>query len=88
MESNSFPVTRGVQFEAVFKLEAGEQAETVENVDAEVTASDGTRWSATFMTLSEVARIMDRRTFTGESKGGQYFQCPDLVIVRSGGISI
>jgi hypothetical protein len=87
MDSSPFPVVRKAQFEAVFMLGAGELAETVENVDAEITASDGTRWSATFMTLSEIARVMDRWAGTGENRSGQYFQCPDLVIVREGGIS-
>ncbi|MFD9062770.1 hypothetical protein ACFVZ3_14770 [Kitasatospora purpeofusca] len=87
MDSNPFPVVKRAQFEAVFMIGAGEHVEMVENVDAEIIASDGTRWSATFMTLSEVARVMDRWTGTGENKGGQYFQCPDLVIVRDGGIS-
>jgi hypothetical protein len=30
---------------------------------------------------------MDRWAGTGENRSGQYFQCPDLVIVREGGIS-
>ncbi|MGK4579090.1 hypothetical protein [Kitasatospora sp. HPMI-4] len=86
MDSSPFPVVKKAQFEAVFMLGADDRVETVENVDAEITASDGTRWSATFMTLSEIARVMDRWVGTGENKSGQYFQCPDLVIVRGGGI--
>ncbi|MFE3109235.1 hypothetical protein ACFXKJ_25145 [Kitasatospora indigofera] len=87
MDSSPFHIVKRAQFEARFILGAGELAETVEDVDAEITASDGTRWSASFMTLSQIARVMDRWAGTGENKGGQYFQCPDLVIVRDGGIS-
>ena len=63
-----------------------DDAETVENVDVLVTLDDGSRWSATLLTLAEIQRLMDRRTTTGESFGGAYFQCPDLIILRHGGV--
>lgn len=67
-------------------LGSEDRVEAVENVDAEVTLTDGSRWSVTFMTLREVSRIMDRWVETGENLSGLYFQCPDLVIMRDGGL--
>ena len=72
--------------EAVFMLGAEDDEETVENVDVEVAHADGSRWSATFLSLAEIGRIMERWKDTGEGMGGKYFQCPDLVIVRRGGL--
>ncbi|NEB98667.1 hypothetical protein [Streptomyces anulatus] len=75
------------QFSALFMLGADDDKETVENVDAELTIPDGTRWSATFMTLRAIAQVMDRWKETGECSGGAYFQCPDLVIIPEGGLA-
>lgn len=72
--------------EALFRLGADDDPETVENVDVSVTLHDGTRWSATFLTLDEIGRILDRWRASGEGLGGAYFSCPDLIIVRNGGI--
>jgi hypothetical protein len=36
---------------------------------------DGSRWSATILTLAEVDRLMSRWARTGESVGGNYFRC-------------
>ena|SRR5215207_1752170 len=69
-----------------FMLGAEDDPATVGNVDAVVTLNDGTRWSATFLTLDEIARILDRWTTSGEGLGGSFFACPDLVIVRCRGI--
>jgi hypothetical protein len=87
MANSPFHVVETRQFRALFMLGAGDDAETVENVDAELTLPDGSRWSATFMTLLEIERIMMHWSDTGENRGGIFFRCPDLVIVRSGGIS-
>ncbi|MBQ1030372.1 hypothetical protein ABZ388_15350 [Micromonospora parva] len=72
--------------EAVFMLGADDDADTVENVDVEVTLDDKSRWSATFLTLTEIQRLMERWEATGECFAGAYFQCADLVIVDQGGI--
>jgi hypothetical protein len=72
--------------EVVFILGAEQDPETVENVDVEVRLADESRWSATFVSLAEIGRIMDRWTTTGEGLRGRYFQCADLVIVREGGV--
>jgi hypothetical protein len=73
--------------EAIFMLGASDDTETIENVDVEVVLDDGSRWSATFLTLAEIARLMARWKVTGECLGGAFFQCADLVIVERGGIA-
>ena len=74
------------QFRALFMLGSGDLVETVENVDVEVTLPDGSRWSATLMTLLEIERVMTHWAESGENLGGAYFQCPDLLIVPTGGV--
>jgi hypothetical protein len=71
---------------AVFMLGAEDEPGTVENVDVEVMAPDGSRWSATVMTLAEIGRIMDRWAVSGEGLGGRYFQCDDLLVVGAAGL--
>jgi hypothetical protein len=72
--------------EALFTLGDDDDIDTVENVDVEVVKGDGSRWSATFLSLAEIGRIMERWKTTGENHGGRFFQCHDLVIVNGGGI--
>ncbi|MEV4874317.1 hypothetical protein [Streptomyces syringium] len=86
MDSNIYHVVRTTQFTARFLLGADDRAETVENIDAHITASDGSKWSATFLTPAEISRILTRWADTGEHLNGHYFQCPDLVIVRDKGV--
>ncbi|WP_449060997.1 hypothetical protein [Planomonospora algeriensis] len=74
-------------FSALFMLGAEDDKETVENVDAELILPDGTRWSATFMTLRAIEKVMNRWQETGECSSGAYFQCPDLVIIPVGGLA-
>ncbi len=71
---------------AVFMLGAEDDPEVVENVDVEVIADDGSRWSATLLTLHAINSIMRSWEDSGECSAGTYFHCPDLVIVKSGGI--
>jgi hypothetical protein len=87
MASNPLHEVVTDQFRAVFMLGAEDEADSVENVDVEVSLSDGTRWSATFMTMREIQKIMDRWRSSGENLGGRYFHSGDLVIVREAGIS-
>lgn len=72
--------------EVTFMLGAEDDSTTVENVDVEVALADGSRWSATILSLAEVGRVMDRWKATGEALNGRYFRCPDLVIVDGCGI--
>jgi hypothetical protein len=73
-------------FKATFMLGKGDELDSVENVDVEVEFADGTRWGATFITVREIERIMDRWRSSGEGESGIFFRCPDLVIVRDGGV--
>ncbi|WP_344571028.1 hypothetical protein [Kitasatospora viridis] len=74
-------------FEASFLPSADEDPEAVDNVDVFVDLPDGTRWSATVITLAQVATLMERWATTGEALGGSYFWCSDGLIVRDAGIS-
>ncbi|WP_157357412.1 hypothetical protein [Amycolatopsis nigrescens] len=72
----------------LLRVELGEsRPEDVENADAWVTLSDGTTWSATFLTYAELGRIMERWEKSGECLSGRYFSArPDIVILRSPGV--
>ncbi|MEL5961183.1 hypothetical protein AADR41_41605 [Streptomyces sp. CLV115] len=75
------------RFVASFLPGAGEDPDTVCNVDVEVRlTADNSRWSATVFTLAEVERLMERWSRTGEELGGRYFWCSDGLIVRDAGI--
>lgn len=87
MEDDIYHVVREPEFTALFMLGADDSAETVEDVDAELRLPDGTRWSASFMTLSAIQTVMKRWRETGEYGGGVFFQCSDLVIVPKGGVA-
>ncbi len=56
------------------------------NVDVEVRLPDGSRWSATIFTITEVERLMARWSDTGEALSGRYFWCQDGLIVKEPGI--
>ena len=86
MASNPLHEVVSDQFRALFMLGADDEAAAVENVDAEITLRDGSRWSATFISIHEIQKIMDRWRTSGENAAGQYFHCGDLVIVREAGI--
>jgi hypothetical protein len=73
-------------FEAAYLPDAGEDPEAVDNVDVFVDLPDGSRWSATIITLDQVAAIMARHAESGEAQGGRYFWCSDGLIVRDPGI--
>ncbi|MET7620164.1 hypothetical protein [Streptomyces sp. NPDC005408] len=74
---------RTPHFDAVFMLGGEDDAETVDNVDVLVTLRDGTRYSATFLTLEAIQRWMDSEP---EEYERLQFQCPDLVITRHAGV--
>lgn len=86
MANSPFPTVQFDGAEVVFMLGANDDPATVENMDVEVVLGDGSRWSATFLTLAEIRRVMDRWAQTGECLNGTYFQCTDLVIFEHGGI--
>ena len=72
--------------EITYLLDGGDDPATVDNFDVVVTLDDGTRWSATLLTLPAVQRLMDRWRETGENLGGDFFQSQDLVILRHAGV--
>lgn len=59
-----------------------EDLESVDNVDVFVDLNDGSRWSATLITLAQVEILMRRWAASGESLGGRYFWSPGGLIVR------
>ncbi|MFB7335245.1 hypothetical protein ACFC00_26940 [Streptomyces adustus] len=75
------------QFEAAFLPNAGEDLESVDNIDVFVALKDGSRWSATIITLAQVEILMKRWAASGEALAGRYFWCSDGLIVRDAGIS-
>ncbi|MGW4792046.1 hypothetical protein ACWEPC_06480 [Nonomuraea sp. NPDC004297] len=72
-------------FEMLIPRWEGHAPETADQADATITMSDGTRRSATFMTLGVVSKIMDRWRDTGECLSGRYFWCSDLIIIHEPG---
>lgn len=67
-------------------LGADDDIDSVENVDVEVILGNGSRWSATFISLTEIGRIMKRWEATGEYLSGSYLRIPDLIVVSRGGL--
>lgn len=74
-------------FEAAFVPNAGEDLESVDNVDVFIDLTDGSRWSATIITLAQVELVMKRWAASGEALGGRYFWVSDGLIVRDAGIT-
>jgi hypothetical protein len=56
-----------------------------DNFDATIALADNTRRYATFMTTAAIEQVMERHAHSGESAGGIYFVCSDLVILREPG---
>ncbi|MFJ2771110.1 hypothetical protein [Streptomyces sp. NPDC087300] len=73
-------------FEAVFLPGPDEDLDAVCNVDVLVNLQDGSRWTATVFTLTEVARLMEVWAESGEALGGRYFWVTDGLIVRDAGV--
>lgn len=72
-------------FEASFLPSDGEDLDEVCNVDVFVTLEDGSRWTATVFTVTEVERLMKLWAGTDEALGGRYFWVSDGLIVRDPG---
>lgn len=54
-----------------------------DNVDVFVDFVTGERYVATFFTIANIRRLMDKDAETGECANGLYFWATDMVIVRS-----
>ena len=65
------------RFRACFVVGLEQDVDAVCDVDVEVVLPDESRWTATFVTVAEVDRLMGRRA---------YFWCPDAVVVRDAGV--
>ncbi|MFE6226429.1 hypothetical protein [Streptomyces sp. NPDC057854] len=74
---------RTPDFEAYFMLGAEDDEATVDNVDVLVTLADGSRYSATVLTVAALQRWMDSGADAYERL---QFRCPDLVVTRHAGV--
>ncbi|MFD8417717.1 hypothetical protein ACFV2Q_39370 [Streptomyces sp. NPDC059650] len=77
---------RTVAFEASFLPSPDEDLDSVCNVDVFVDLQDGSRWTATVLTVAEVERLMEVWAGSGEALGGRYFWVSDGLIVKDPGI--
>lgn len=68
-------------------IACGHEPEDACNLDLLLTLEDGSRWSATVLSAAEIARILEHWRETGESLGGKYLTCPDLLVIRDPGVS-
>jgi hypothetical protein len=83
----SYYRVRTGELELLFLPEPGEPLDAVSNVDAEIRLPDGSRWSATIVTVAGVERLMTRWAGTGEAADGRYFWCADGLIVKEPGVT-
>jgi hypothetical protein len=67
-------------------LEEEESPESACNVDGWIDVPGRGSWAGTFLSLAEVARLMERWRETGENASGAYFVALDGVIVREPGV--
>lgn len=86
MTDSPFYKVESDDFKVTFILGAEDEPETADSIDAVITLPDHSRWSATFISISEIQRIMGHWRTTGECADGAYFYCTDLVIIRDVGI--
>ena len=77
---------RAGDFEASFLPGPDEELGAVCNVDVFVDLDDGSRWSATVFTVTEVERLMATWAGSDEALRGRYFWASDGLIVRDPGI--
>ncbi|MER7978326.1 hypothetical protein [Streptomyces sp. NPDC095817] len=73
-------------FEASFLPTGAKDLDAMCNADVLVHLPDGSQWSATVFTITEVERLMASWTGSDEALGGAYFWVPDALIVRDPGI--
>lgn len=67
-------------------LEANEDPDSVCNVDGWIDVPGRGSWTGTFLSLAEVARLMEHWRETGENASGAYFVALDGIIVREPGV--
>ena len=54
-----------------------------DNLDVEVTLTDGRRFGATFFTLQNVRRLFEKNRATGECHGGLYLWAANMILVET-----
>lgn len=69
----------------MFKIEILRRSSDIDpdddNVDVEVTLSDGKVFSATFFTLNNLRNLMEKYSRSGECANGLYVWAADMIIV-------
>lgn len=53
-----------------------------DNVDVEVTFSDGSRYTATFFTIENIRSLFAKNKKTGECAGGTYLWAAEMILVE------
>jgi hypothetical protein len=53
-----------------------------DNLDIQVTLSDGRRYAATFFTLRNLESLFEKNRMTGECAAGLYFWASDMILVE------
>jgi hypothetical protein len=56
---------------------------STDNLDVEVTLTDGRRFGATFFTLQNVKRLFEKNRATGECLGGLYLWAANMILVET-----
>lgn len=54
-----------------------------DNVDVYVVLENGSRYTATFFTVQNIVRIMNRYKSSGECLHGTYFWASEMIIIKS-----
>ncbi|GGP02315.1 hypothetical protein LDL08_38620 [Nonomuraea glycinis] len=79
-------IQRRIGGATVLFIGVGQEPEEASNLDLILTLEDGSRWSATVLTMAAINDIWERWEMSGECFNGRYFNCPDLLLVREAGI--
>jgi hypothetical protein len=87
MGSDPFVRMTILDAEVIFLFGEGDDPAMIENVDAELTLKDGSRWGATLLTYREIGRIMSRWRDSGEYISGAYLRIPDLIVTSEAGLA-
>lgn len=53
-----------------------------DNIDVHVKFQDSKHYIATFFTIANLQKLMDKNVHTGECNSGQYFWASDMVIIQ------
>ncbi|MEU4328976.1 hypothetical protein [Nonomuraea dietziae] len=87
MESDAYYVWREAGFTIDILRDGDIDCEEMEIGDSIITLPNGDRYSALLVTREEISRTMNRHVLSGESLGGSYYCAPDLIVIRSQGVT-